>query len=1296
MAGNPARNKSKKTARTDLEQQDEQPGQARGIAEHERAEQALRDSEASFRAIFEQAAVGITRVDFNGVLVDVNQKFCDMLGYRKDELLGKHVKDITHTDDYGQGLNYRVQLAHREMKSAAGEKRFLRKDGSILWARRTMSTACDAAGEPLYVISIVEDITEHKQAEERYRATFDNAPVGIMHTAVDGDRILHANAKLSEMLGYTYDELVCMATDQFIHPDYVGADQPKYREQMLKGELNTFASERLYRRKDGSDLWVNRTVSLAKDSAGNPLYFIRIIEDITERKLAARQQAMEHAVTQALAESAKVEEAMPVILRTICQALGWTCGAHWKWHEAEELLRCTEAWHDAAEGVAEFVAASRERPNEAPAWRGGPPGTSTGGVVRRVWFSGDPAWFADVMEHPDFRRGPAAARAGLHSAFGFPILAGTQPLGVMEFYNRDIQQPDEALLRMVRAIGSQIGLFIQRKEAERALRKSEERYRDVFEASPLPMWVWDDETLDFVDVNQATVDHYGYSRDEFNRMNVRDIWAFGEEARYEANIRNRAQQPDLHLQRRHRTKDGRVIDVEVTVRGFMLGGRPVWLTLINDITDRKRAEAALHESEEQFKQLAGNIPQVFWITDVGHKKTLYISPAASSLTGRLLPELYGGPRALVRALHPEDRRRVYDARRAATGGGYDQTYRVVRSDGAIRWVNDRAFPVRDESGTVYRIAGIAEDVTEKKLAEEQLMQLAHYDVLTRLPNRALFYDRMKQTLALAKRNEWTVGVMFIDLDRFKNVNDTLGHAVGDQLLQQVSERLAGSVRAGDTVGRLGGDEFAIVLSNLSNAQDASLVAQKIMAAFVEPFQLEGSEIYVTASIGITLYPDDSADQDTLIRNADAAMYRAKEAGRNSYQFYTSEMNARALENLSLESNLRRALERKEFLLHYQPKARLDTGAITGFEALLRWKHGDQTVAPEGIIPILEETGLIVPVGEWVIRSVCEQLRQWKEKSVNVRPIAVNLSARQFQQKNLAAMVEQILRETGIAPYLLELELTETMLMSDPEDAAQTLRQLKALGARLSIDDFGTGYSSLAYLKRFPLDALKIDRGFIRDAVSDPDDAAIVCTIISLAHSLKLKVVAEGVETEGQLCFLKANGCDEMQGFYFARPLPVEECGRALAEDRRLLIPQTVATPDGPVLLIVDDDENELLLLKRALAAGGFHILTASTALAGFELLARHRAEIVISDQHMPEMTGVEFLSNVRKLYPNALRIVVSNGDDAPTLTRATNRAGIHKFLSKNWDPERLCSEVREAMRARLEATAPVAALRPPA
>jgi len=662
--------------------------------------------------------------------------------------------------------------------------------------------------------------------------------------------------------------------------------------------------------------------------------------------------------------------------------------------------------------------------------------------------------------------------------------------------------------------------------------------------------------LAILSVNQAAVEHYGYTREEFLRMTVRDIWVADEGGLYEENLRDRARKQTLNMPRRHRTKSGRVIDVEVTARRFKRGGRDVWLTLVNDVSERLRAERKLQESEEQFRQLANNIPQVFWITDVRHQQTLYVSPAAETVLGRPVAELRDNPRLLVKTVHPEDRARVHGARKVATAGGYDETYRVVRPDGSIRWVHDRAFPVRDAAGVVYRVAGIAEDITERKLAEERLMHLAHYDVLTSLPNRILFYDRLRQALAQAKRNQWTVGVMLIDVDRFKNVNDTLGHAVGDQLLQQVSERLKRSVRSGDTVGRLGGDEFAIVLSNLATPQDGNLVAQKIMASFKEPFRLDGgSEIYVTGSIGITLYPDDSTDQDTLIKNADAAMYRAKDSGRNSYRFYTPEMNARARELLSMESSLRRALDRREFLLYYQPKVSVVTGEIVGVEALLRWRHSDRgLVSPGDFMPVLEETGLIMPVGEWVIEAVCTQLREWSGAGIVVKPVAINLSARQFADKDLGITIQRILERYGIDPGLIEFEITESSLMTNTEESTAALEFLANLGVGLSIDDFGTGYSSLGYLKRFPLDALKIDRSFVRDITTNTDDATITRAVISMAHSLGLKVIAEGVETEEQITFLAEHGCDEIQGYYFSQPLPADECRLWLKEKRVLVWP----------------------------------------------------------------------------------------------------------------------------------------------
>ncbi|MBY0270836.1 MAG: PAS domain S-box protein [Burkholderiales bacterium] len=1248
------------------------------INDRKLADQRSRENEKRFREIFEQAAVGITRVDLDGVLIDCNQKFCDLLGFSREELLGKPMRGITHPDDYGSGAQYRTQLARGDGGSRTSEKRFIRKDGSPLWVRRTMSTACDAAGKPQYVISMVEDITDKKELEQhhketfdqaavgivhtsadgrylrvnrkfcemlgyseaellgrkasdfsrpgdreneagnrqrmwqgqlgnfaeekqyvrkdgsivwtnrtvslardasgkplyfirvieditarkeadlRYRATFDSAPIGIMHTAVDSYRILHVNPKLCAMLGYTENELLNMSSTDIVHPDYRFTDGAKYQKPMLKGEASSYSSERKFLRKDGSAFWVNRTVSLARDASGTPLYYIRIIEDITERKQAeevivrerallrtiidtlpdhiyakdkngnyliankswlgargtqdtdvsgktvndffppklaeilasqdreiiqtgkplrnpehklmiehtenqnepgkirwgstlkvplrtadgeiigtvgisreiteekeaAARRTMSHAVTQVLAESLTVAEAMPRIIGTMCEAMGWAYGARWALDDTGQRLSRIEYW---CAFEPEFDPADREL------WLS-VGNTGSGRLLRRAWIDKTASWLANLHDDKPFRRRASTIRFGWRSAYAFPILIGSDVVGIMEFFGPDSREPDEALVQTTVSIGSQIGQFIQRKQAE-----------------------------------------------------------------------------------------------------------------------------------------------------------------------------------------------------------------------------------------------------------DKLSFLARFDTVTNLPNRYLFTDRLGQMLAQAKRNNWSTGVLFVDLDRFKAVNDTYGHAAGDQLLREAAARMQACVRNSDTVGRLSGDEFAVMLSNLAKTEDAGMIAQKIVEALAAPFDINGNQAHISASIGIALYPSDGNEPDTLLKNADTAMYRAKSQGRNGYQFFLPQMNERLIQRQQLEAQLHGALERREFLLHYQPKAELESGSVTGFEALLRWQNGDTLVPPVEFIAVLEDTGLIVPVGEWILNSVCAQLKQWEQQGVALRPVAVNLSARQFQVKNLVEVVGQALRSHNVNPALLKLELTESLLMSDAQESVETLHQLKELGVQLSVDDFGTGYSSLAYLKRFPLDELKIDREFIRDAINDPDDAAITVTIINLAHSLKLRVVAEGVESEGQLNFLRFHGCDEIQGFYLAPPLPADACARLLAEDKRLPQLQHPVTRE-PSLLLVVENENELRLLMQAFSSGGFRVLSARNASDGFEILAGNRIDIVISDNDMTGMSGIQFLTRVRKLYSNTLRVLASSGDDTPTLTRATNMAGIHLFLPKNWTAERLRIEVRNALQNYMDVT----------
>jgi len=456
----------------------------------------------------------------------------------------------------------------------------------------------------------------------------------------------------------------------------------------------------------------------------------------------------------------------------------------------------------------------------------------------------------------------------------------------------------------------------------------------------------------------------------------------------------------------------------------------------------------------------------------------------------------------------------------------------------------------DEAGFLNSLANILATAVEREEARDRLTWLAQFDALTGLPNRHRLSTALAEAIDAAAAGGERAGVMFIDLDRFKSVNDMLGHSAGDELLAQAGQRLLECVRSADMVARLGGDEFAVVLPQLADTLEAQDIAQRIVTALARPFLLQNQQLFVSASVGIAAFPDDGGDAATLLKSADTAMYSAKHSGRNNFRFYAASMNENAAQRLQTERELHLAIERGEFELHYQPKIRLSTGALSGFEALLRWRHPERgLIPPVEFITILEETGMILPVGEWVIAEVSRQLRAWTAAYDSVPPVAINLSARQLTFAGLPDTVRDIVRDAGVDPRLIEFELTESMLMLDPEAAVLILRELKSQGMRLSVDDFGTGYSSLAYLKRFPLDALKIDRTFVRDLPDDADDAAITKAVISLAHSLNLKVVAEGVETVGHLNALRAYGCDEIQGYYISRPLPAAGCAALLAKEQ---------------------------------------------------------------------------------------------------------------------------------------------------
>jgi diguanylate cyclase (GGDEF)-like protein/PAS domain S-box-containing protein len=556
----------------------------------------------------------------------------------------------------------------------------------------------------------------------------------------------------------------------------------------------------------------------------------------------------------------------------------------------------------------------------------------------------------------------------------------------------------------------------------------------------------------------------------------------------------------------------------------------------------------LRRSEKMFRELAANIPQALCIRDMDRQTIEYVNPAWTKLSG--LSIVPGDPVAKARGtIQPKDAGWLTHERRKLPATATTAEYRLVKPDKSVRWAVTRSFPIANPSGGKPWLVEITEDVTQRRESQEQLLKLARLDVLTGLPNRAVLYESLQDLINRTQDNSSSVSLLLLDVDQFKNVNDTLGHTAGDALLREFAARLGQCIRPGDIVGRLGGDEFAAILVAPENSSAATDVASRICERLRTPFLLEDQRVSVTASIGIANCPVDAVDMEALFRSADTAMYAAKAAGRNTFRRYSAEMSAKAAEKEKMQGDLRLALGSDEFVLHYQPKVLMKNGRCTGVEALIRWnRRGMESVAPAAFIPALEETGLILPVGAWVIETACKQIREWKSSGLGDIKVAVNVSSQQFREERFVAQLVECARKYEVDPRLLEIEITENTLMADDECTAHVFRGLKQLGLSIAIDDFGTGYSNLAYLKRFQVDGIKIDHTFIRDVTASNDAAAIAAAIINMAHSLRLNVIAEGVETEEQLEFLRSHGCDEVQGYLLSHPLPPKEFSQKIVQE----------------------------------------------------------------------------------------------------------------------------------------------------
>ncbi len=962
---------------------------------------------------------------------------------------------------------------------------------------------------------------------------------GIWEWELASGRVRH-NAQWARLMGLSPRQLEHTWQKVLVRVHEMERDKVMALIQNCLGGEPVFDCEHRVQHADGNVIWVqNRGKVVERDDDGKPVRMVGSLRDVTEQHRTALVMQRRNLLLQTIAavnQMFMAELSEPELMMRICQEM-----------IRDDLFRM--AWIGLVEKdgkalrpvavagfVRDYLTPADIRCDDSPQGRG-----PTGTAIRM----GTTVVNNDTEINQRFAPWRDRARAlGYRSSAATPLRVNGQVVGALNVYSHETHAFGLDKVILLEKLAGDLGMAIGHRASLAALRESEARFRLLLDSSSEAIFGVDTQGL-CTFVNPACLDMLGYTHEEMLGKNVHQLihHSYPDGRSYpkeDCHVRcSTLQGTSTHIDSEvHWRKDGSSFPVEYRSHPMFRDGELVG-AVVNfvDITERKRAEEALRESEARFRAMAEQSADWIWSIDT-HGRHVYSNQRGLDNLGYNTEEFRAMD--LASLVHPDDvqlLRKTLENAVSARQGWQNIVLRWRHRNGSYRTFESNASALFSEAGQLIGFQGVDRDITERRMAEARIEFLAHHDVLTGLPNRILLRDRFEHAMAVAERSRARVAMLFLDLDNFKVVNDTLGHVAGDRLLQEVVTRLSECTRESDTISRQGGDEFILLLNEIPDLETVERIASKILAQLAEPAEINGHVLNTSCSIGIAVYPEDGKGFDSLLQKADTAMYNAKDAGRNIYRFFDDKMNLQAHEHLLLQNRLSQALLRAEFSLHYQPQLEIGSGRVIGVEALLRWHNPELgNVVPARFIPVAEDCGLIVPIGAWVMEEACRQAQALRQAGWSDLTMSVNLSALQFRRANLIETVAGALARSGLPAHLLELELTESILLQDVENTLDTVRQLKTLGVRLSIDDFGTGYSSLSYLKRFAVDRLKIDRSFVRDVNTDPDNAAIVRAIIQLARSLRLGIVAEGVETEAQLAFLRDEGCQDIQGFLFSRPL----------------------------------------------------------------------------------------------------------------------------------------------------------------